>query len=32
MKRIVIIALAVLVLTGAAGLTVYPLVSYYVID
>ena len=32
MKRIVIIALAVLVLTGAAGLTVYPLVSNYVND
>ena len=32
MKRIVIIALALLVLTGAAGLTVYPLVSNYVND
>ena len=32
MKRIAIIALAVLVLIGAAGLTVYPLVSNYVND
>ena len=32
MKRIAIIALAVLVLIGAAGVTVYPLVSNYVND
>ena len=32
MKRIAIIALAVLVLIGAAGVTVYPLVSNYIND
>ena len=32
MKRIIITALAMLVLIGAAGVTVYPLVSNYVND